>query len=236
MIKNIKTGNESLSDYSNQAVENIIETTKSLIEKTGRDFEKFPGKYLTESDARCFLYYNMMTCDIDNSEPHIARNNLNTDNPFNRLSRTKDEDVSKSIPLHTEIRWYGNEGRLKYRSDMVIIEVPDLRTDTAMSLPLPSKGFGFNKFNAIIEIKLRRVNGETDAEFMKKIKLDVKKLIEIENHVKGAVDLEYASFIFILDKKNRNGSMDNSINDIFFGNGEEYKPDRDLLICYFGSR
>ena len=169
MIKNIRTENGPSNYYSKLSVRDIIEKTKSLIEKTGRDFEKFPGKYLTESDARCFLYYNMMTCDIDNSEPHIARNNLiHTDNPFNRLSRTKDEGGSESIPLHTEIRWYGNERRLKYRSDMVIIEVPDLRTDIAMGLPLPSKGFGFTKFNAIIEIKLRRVNGETDAHFMKK--------------------------------------------------------------------
>jgi hypothetical protein len=155
-----------------------------------------------------------------------------TYSPLNKLSRTKDEDGSKSIPLHTEVRWYGNEGKLPYRSDMVIIETADLRTSDEY-LNLPSKGFGFNKFNAIIEIKLRRVNGETDAEFMKKIKRDVKKLIKIENHVNGAVDLEYASFIFILDKKNRNGSMDNFINDIFFGNGKKYKQGRDLLICYF---
>ncbi len=218
MMKNIRTGYEwrtSLNDNLEKNTKDIIIDVMHSITAVGSDFEEYPDKYLTESDARCFLFNEFM------------RNHS-----FNRVSPTQDN--SQSIPLHTEVRWYGNEGKLKYRSDIVIIETADLRTQDKI-MKLPSKGFAFNKFNAIIEIKLRRSNGERDGNFIKKIEYDVEKLIEIEKEVADVGNLEYALFIFILDKKNKNGSMYNLINGKFFGIKKKYNPFRDLFICYFAS-
>jgi hypothetical protein len=215
-IHNIKykyenEGNSSLSYYSNNNTKKIIENIQDSIMAVVSDFMEYPDKYLTESDVRCFLFNKLMDNDL-----------LNCPMPTS--------DRSKSIPVHTEVRWYGNEGKLKYRSDMVIIETPDLITKGNKVFMLPSKGFGFNKFNAIIEIKLRRTNGESDRNFIEKIKYDVEKLIRIENDVVKA-GTQYASFVFILDKKNENNNMHNLIENEFFTH-QKYHPEMDLFICY----
>ena len=86
-----------------------------------QDFEKYPDKYLTEEDVRGFLVSNL----LKHSE-------------FNALQDTSDN--SKSISLHSEVRWYGYSGKLKYRSDIVIIDVASLKAKDGM-FKLPSKGY-----------------------------------------------------------------------------------------------
>jgi hypothetical protein len=201
----------SLSHYLNNNTNNIIVDAMNSIIAIGRDFMQYPDKYLTESDVRCFLFNEFMH--------HPS---------FNSLSSTS--DGSQSIPVHTEVRWYGNEGKLKYRSDMVIIETSDLITKGKF-FKLPSKGFGFNKFNAIVEIKLRRSNGENYGSFIKKIEYDIEKLIKIEKDVAEANILSYASFVVILDKKNENNNMHNLIEHKFL-TLEKYHPEMDLFIYY----
>ena len=94
-------------------IENII---LNLIE----DFKSYPDKYLTESDVKCALVSELMKIP-----------------EFNRLYAT--EDGSKSIPIHSEVRWYGQSGRLKWRSDIVIIDVGTLRVKNGIfKIPLPS--------------------------------------------------------------------------------------------------
>lgn len=153
---------------------NMIETA---IVNLINDFKNYPDKYLTESDVRCSLVNELMK------------------NPeFNKIQNT--EDNSKSIPLHTEVRWYGHSGRLKWRSDIVIIDVNSLRVKRDI-FRLPSKGFGFNKPKAIIEIKLRRINGESNSAFISKIKQDINKLNRIRAEIVG----NYFCGLVILDKK-----------------------------------
>lgn len=168
----------------------IKNTITSTINEILKDFGCFPSKYLTESDARCLLFNLLMQNDI-----------------FSELKPTADKDLSQSIPLHTEVRWYGDSGKLKYRSDIVIIEVSSLRVKEKMKLP--SKGFSFNKFSAIIEIKLRRINGDPDKKFIEKIKADIKKLKNIKKKIDGVWD--FIPFLLILDKKN---NIQHSINSL----------------------
>jgi len=153
--------------------EKIDETIRSLI----ANFTKYPDKYLTESDVRCFLF-----------------NKLMLNNEFSELRDTS--DGSKSTSVHTEVRWYGKFNKLKWRSDVVILNVSTLKVKDGF-FKLPSKGFGFNKPQAIIEIKLRRINGDSDNAFIKKIQEDIDKLNEIKEQVEG----EYPCFLIIFDKK-----------------------------------
>jgi len=82
----------------------INEAVRRLIE----DFSRFPDKYLTENDVRCQLVYYLMQ--------------------YSEFSSMQDTgDGSKSISLHTEVRWHGESGKLKWRSDIVIIDVSSLR-------------------------------------------------------------------------------------------------------------
>ena len=142
-----------------------------------RDFERYPDKYLTESDVRCALVKKLMAAP-----------------EFRELEDT--EDGSKSIPVHTEVRWYGQSNELKWRSDIVIIDVSTLRVKDGI-LKLPSKGFGFNRPRAILEIKLRRINGVSNNEFITKIGQDIERLENIRREVEG----DYSCDLIILDKK-----------------------------------
>lgn len=153
-------------------IENII---LNLIE----DFKSYPDKYFTESDVRCALVSELMKIP-----------------EFNGLCDT--EDGSKSIPIHSEVRWYGQSGRLKWRSDIVIIDVGTLRVKNGIfKIPLPSKGFGFNTPKAIIEIKLRRINGESNSAFADKIREDINRLRCIKQEIVG----NYFCGLVVFDKK-----------------------------------
>ena len=141
------------------------------------DFKNYPNKYLTESDVKCILVNELMK---------IAE--------FNEVQAT--EDGLKSVPVHTEVRWYGRSGELKLRSDIVIIDVSTLKVKDGI-FKLPSKGFGFNQPKAIIEIKLRRINGDSRSNFIKKINKDINRFNKIRKGIAG----NYFCCLIILDKK-----------------------------------
>lgn len=171
---------ENLNSLIEEKIKNILE-----------DFKQYPDKYLTESNVRCALVNKLAEIpDISN------------------LQDT--EDNSKSIPIHTEVRWYGQSGRLKLRSDIVILDTKTLRVRNGF-FKLPSKGYAFNKPKAIIEIKLRRPNGKSKNAFIKEITKDLEKLKNIKDEVNG----DYFCWLIILDKKediNRDiNELDNSI-------------------------
>jgi hypothetical protein len=107
------------------------------------------------------------------------------------------EDDSKSIPVHCEVRWYGNTGDLRLRSDIVLLEVSSLITQDGGSLKLPSKGYGFNKPLILIELKLRRKGKESDNKFNEKIEKDRRKI----NRVRNRLDTNFYSYLIIFDKK-----------------------------------
>jgi len=138
------------------------------------EFKKYPEKFLTEEDVRSYLYH-LLTHD------------------FNKLEKC--EDGSKSIPLHCEIRWYGGSGKLRLRSDIVILDVSTLRT----KYNLRSKGYGFNKPHIIIETKLRRKGKESDNKFKEKIIKDRDRLRKLKKELNST----FCSYILIFDKKNK---------------------------------
>lgn len=170
----------------NKIENNIDVAIKSIIS----DFKKYPDKYLTESDVRCCLVGELVRIP-----------------EFNQLQDT--EDGSKSIPIHTEVRWYGQSGKLKWRSDIVILDVKNLRVKSHDLFKLPSKGFGFNQPRAIIEIKLRRINGESNSTFIVKVNRDIEKLRCIRREVWG----NYFCGLVVLDKKSNVAQEMPSIED-----------------------
>lgn len=146
------------------------------IEQLISEFKQFPEKFLTEEDIRCYLYSILLE-------------------RFGSIQNC--EDNNKSIPLHTEVRWYGNSGKLKLRSDIVVIDASSLRT-TEKYFKLPSKGYTFNKPKIILEIKLRRKNGKSDNGFKSAIQRDRNKLLDLRKEIKE----NFTSFLLVFDKKN----------------------------------
>jgi len=165
----------------------IKEKIQQEINNLIKDFQEYSDKYLTEDDVRCFLVEKLMK-----------------HKEFSKPQSTSDN--SQSVPLHTEVRWYGNSGKLKWRSDIVIIDVASLKVKDGM-FKISSKGYSFNKPLAIIEIKLRRINGCSDDGFFKKIKKDINKLKKIKKEVQG----DYFCCLVILDKR---GNIEGKIEEL----------------------
>lgn len=134
--------------------------------------------YLTEDDLRCHLF-----CELNNV--------LIT---FNNVS------------VHAEIRWYGDERRpgtkkLKYRSDLVVIDRNTLDDHDTENITMPSKGYGFHDYFAIIELKLRRPNNkESDFGYYRtKIHTDINKLKKIRSVTSNTNSPVY--WMIFIDKK-----------------------------------
>ncbi len=166
---------------------NDLQVVEQKIKYLIAEFKAYPEKFLTEDDIRCYLYHLLLE-------------------EFNDIQTCKDN--SKSIPIHAEVRWYGNSGRLKFRSDIVVIDISSLRTSDK-TFKLPSKGYAFNKPKVIIEVKLRRKNGKSNNRFKTEIERDRNKLRNLREEVENG----FASFLLIFDKKNNMNLMANSRQD-----------------------
>lgn len=159
----------------------ITNVIKSFLEL----YKKYPNIFLTEEDVRCFLYSQFLR-------------------EIPLLSKIKPTyDNSSSISLHTEIRWYGIDGKLKKRSDIVFIDPNSIKTRNQGNIKIHSKGFSFSDYYAIIEIKIRRINGTSDKEYLKLISKDIEKLKDLV--IEGARFNNFQNpnyYLICLDKKN----------------------------------
>lgn len=153
---------------------NVVASINEVIDL----FRESPNVFLTEDDLRFHLCSRLIRY-------------------FGSEENTQDGD--RSISLHTEVRWYG-EGNLKTRSDIVLIDVSNL--DVLRHARLPSKGYGFNIPKAIIELKFRRPNGESQASFLRHIHDDIQKLSELKRIFHNAQGRDQTAYwMIILDKK-----------------------------------
>lgn len=160
-------------------------------------FSEYPNIFLTEEDVRCHLFNIMVNNNSELSEPR------------------KTKDGSFSIPIHSEVRWYGSSSKLNYRSDIVLLDPTNLRVKDPTNLRvkgkadlrLPSKGYGFNYYYAIIETKLRRINGCSDDILLDLIKRDIIKLKNINKETKNHNMIKNPIYYLVcLDKKHDLGS------------------------------
>ena len=175
--------------------EQIFNQIKVALNSLRESFISNPNIFLTEEDLRCHLF--MLLSQTLNINKII----------FNTA------DQSKSTPTHTEIRWYGDSGKLKYRSDIVMLDPRTLRT-TDKIMKLPSKGYGFNSFWAIVELKLRRINGKSDNQFLKEIKNEFNKLRKIGEETKYNNKHQAEYYLLCFDKKKDISRRINNFNEI----------------------
>jgi len=157
---------------------------KNSINRLFKIFSEYPNIFLTEEDVRCHLFNILVNNNSELSEPR------------------KTKDSYFSIPIHSEVRWYGLSGKLKYRSDIVLLDPTNLRVKGKADLRLPSKGYGFNYYYAIIEMKLRRTNGCSDKKFLATIKKDIIKLKNIKKETEDFIKIKDPIYCLVcLDKK-----------------------------------
>jgi len=156
----------------------IKEAVERAIQRVELRFNRHSHIFLTEDDLRCNLFSELLKEDVLSS-----------------VRRTQDQ--SCSIPIHSEVRWYGENGKLKNRSDLVILDVAQLITSNNDLFRLPSKGYGFGGSMVVIEIKLRRPNGPSDNTFKKALMKDILKMKELRR----SVNSQALFHLVIFDKK-----------------------------------
>lgn len=164
-----------------------------IIEKTLKEFFNINWSFkdfLTEDDVRCRLFVS--------------------------LQNTLQEH--DNISVHSEIRWYGNKknlrDKLKFRSDIVVIDHKDLSVSQSKIFKLRSKGYGFNNYYAIIEIKLRRPNnGSSNSAYDKIIQKDMDKLEKIKEETTDSNIRNKKYFVLVFDKKRKRKQLIDIDND-----------------------
>lgn len=143
------------------------------------EFQNNQGIILTESDLHCLLFHKLY-------------------NLFNHKEKTFDCEIFGS-PLHSEITFFNETGKLFYKPDITIIEpkkysiihsISDviIKNDELFYKPTASKKFSFGGNSIIIELKFcRDGNGISKIrpyqEDLRKIK-KIKKLVEKNNRNK----------------------------------------------------
>lgn len=175
----------------NSRIENIIEKLDEL----EQIYQENKGIILTEYDLQCLVFHKIY--DL-----------------FNHNQKTFDYHITGS-PLHSEINFFDENGKLFYRPDITIIEPENysiihsisdisIKNERLIYKPTPSKEFEFGGNSIIIELKFcKNKNGikiiseyEADLDKIKKIK----RLVERDRNSKvyGLVVIFNKT-----DKKNR---------------------------------
>jgi hypothetical protein len=145
------------------------------------DFQKNQGIILTEYDLQCLVFHKIY--DL-----------------FSHDMATFDLNI-KGSPLHTEIKFFNDKGKLYYRPDLTIIK-PDnysiihsiaefvIKEDKIKYKPTSSKEFEFGGDSIIIELKYCR--GKMGISKIDSFNADLKKIQEI----KGLVENDNSSKVY----------------------------------------
>lgn len=153
----------------NQQQQTISHLETSITELTN-EFLANPGVFLTEEDLRTHLVAKLL------------RNEL-----LSTPQRTQREDVL-SIPVHSEVRWYGTlPQQERFLSDIVILDPRGLETVD----PIRTKGYAFENFYAVIELKLRRLGDRADAAYIQLIRDDYSRLVNMIDNRENRVPRYY---------------------------------------------
>jgi len=124
-------------------IEKMINKINIQIEKMCNMFKNNQYFFLTEGDMHCYLYKLL-------SEIEIVSN----------LKESKDHRFT--IPLHSEVSFFGENNKLSNRIDISVVGVSsmDLYSTDSTSEDRRSKGYEFDEANVAIELKLNKNGGK----------------------------------------------------------------------------
>ena len=133
-----------------------------------QDFRIVKGLILTEDDLKCILYSRLS---------RIRR----LSNPIT----TQDKEIL-ATSIHTELKWYDDDGKLTIVPDITILEPRHLSIlhMYRSNLRLPSKQYSFGGKAIIFELKFcRNKMGITTNYFKNEIRADYDKIVRLFNRL-----------------------------------------------------
>ncbi len=155
-----------------------------LIEQLGSEYRTAPASILTESDLQCLLISRLMRLD-----------------PFRGFRPTRDDGILGSM-VHSEVSWFDEEGLLRLKPDITILEPSNLSILHGLNgARLPRKGFRFDGHAIIFELKLVRGRSGVTARSVDFIRRDLEKINELLQKVDREGAREELSSYFILFSK-----------------------------------
>lgn len=139
------------------------------LEEIDREWKEHKGLLLSEDDLKCHLFHKLM----------LAQGNL-----FGAPSESINPHIN-TCPLHTELKYYDNNGVLKYKPDICILNPKKLSIFHDINRPsLPTSGKRFQSYGETIAIELafiKNKRGLTHMKDVEKVRKDFDKLIKIQD-------------------------------------------------------
>lgn len=136
------------------------------LKKMKSDFENNPFNFLSEDDVKCHLFMKLFK-----------------EFKFSKLKKT--EDDQSISPLHSEVRYFNEQGKLLFQVDISAIDpqyanVYSKRVKEGRKRPMLAKRYEFDKSHFSIEIKLNK--GVWSKNYTYKIwEKDLQKLRDIKS-------------------------------------------------------
>lgn len=176
----------------------------AAVEEIGADYQSSQGLILSEDDLKCHIFRKMYDLITDHS------------------IHTYNREV-KGSPLHTEIRFYDEHGKLCLIPDITILDPKNMTIKHGLSIrvknnkfsygELPRKQFEFGGKSTIIEIKFFKDKDGISASDVQKVRDDVEKIqriMEINSDEDGNHGLNGVMVVFNKTNK-KDTSFDNYI-------------------------
>ena len=192
--------------------DNIIREIRNISD----EYQKNQGLILSEADLKCHIFrkiYDLIT---------------------NHNMITHDPGITAS-PLHSEIRFYDEDGKLRLVPDITILDPAGMSIKHGMSIrfkgkqlsygKIPSCGFEFTGKVIVIEIKFEKSRNGISKATVQKIRDDLDKIARLM----GEDNLPNEDNIFgIMVVFNKTDKYDQLFNKLL----QEYESNNNLKIIY----
>ena len=160
----------------------------ATIERLARDYRDAPGIILTEDDLKCLLVSRL----LEIPELRCPR-------------RTADHQVFGTM-VHTEVSWFDENGELRIKPDITILNPRKLSIfhNLRRGLPLPRKGFNFAGSSIIFELKFIRGRAGVTRACLRDIEGDLAKVLRLFDRLSlHDIENELYCFFVIFSKVDR---------------------------------
>ena len=160
-----------------------------FVSEIERDYQSTQGLILSEYDAQCLLFAKISA--------HLAANN-------NSRAVTDDPAIYAS-PLHTEIKFLDENGKLLIRPDITVLDVRNISLVNDDSTRLVArKGFVFYGSAIVIELKFCKSRIGIDQRFTRSVRTDCEKISEIHQRLYPAEEEPtFSGCVVVFSRSNR---------------------------------
>jgi hypothetical protein len=189
--------------------EQLFNDTCNSIHQVAIIYNQAKGWLLTEDDIICQIFRSLHSIPIINSFYKTA------------------DGIDFGGPIHAEIPWFDETGKLRLRPDLSIINVTQMSIRRAMKndMRLPYKGFHSIGNCIVIEVKFFRANRPPTEKQISSLIKDIEKIQHLQNINR---DLNIFGILVVFAKFQR--VFDDRVRQILYQNPKNIRIISNLSI------